>query len=160
MTIYRRSLHDLVRSRFLQSRGVSYFRLFGHLMGRPYTPSMASRGLGFLSAPLLRLFRSHGAQLEGMDAVFLGQLVLKQRVDEPVPSRLHFRLEGVGGDDESEVCLGRRDPLHRLVVGMEMRVVVNLERGWLKGRGELAWHIVSHVGFPKESNKIPFLPFV
>jgi hypothetical protein len=67
----------------------------------------------------------------------LGQLILQQRVNQTMPGGLHLLLEGLGCDDESEVCLGRRDSLHRLVVRVEVRVVVDFERGGLQGGGNL-----------------------
>jgi hypothetical protein len=54
-----------------------------------------------------------------------------------VSRRLHLGLEGLGCDDEPEMCLLGRDALHRLVVRVEVRVVVDLERGGLEGSGDL-----------------------
>lgn len=72
-----------------------------------------------------------------MNPALSSQFVLQQRVNKTVPGGLHFRLEGFGCDDEAEMCLGGGAALHRLVVPVEMRVVVDLERGGLKSRGNL-----------------------
>lgn len=63
-----------------------------------------------------------------MDAALLGHLVLEQAVHQPVAGRLHLGPEGLRGDDEPEVRLARSAAGHGLVVRVEVRVVVNLER--------------------------------
>lgn len=78
-----------------------------------------------------------------MDPALLGQLILQQGVDKPVSRGLHLRLEGLGCDDNSEVRLLGRDALHRLVVRMEVRVVVDVEGGGLEGGGDLGAKRVS-----------------
>lgn len=51
-----------------------------------------------------------------MDAALGGHLIPQEPVDEAVARGLHLRPEGLGCDDEAEVCLSRRAALHGLVV--------------------------------------------
>lgn len=71
--------------------------------------SFSSGGTGsgfvFLLLPLAGFFLgSHGAQLEGVDAVLLGHLIAEKGVDHAVTGRLHLGVESVRGDDHAVTC--------------------------------------------------------
>lgn len=65
----------------------------------------AGSGFVFLLLPLAGFFLgSHGAQLEGVDAVLLGHLIAEKGVDHAVTGRLHLGVESVRGDDNAVTC--------------------------------------------------------
>lgn len=88
-----------------------------------------------LLAPLL-LGRQR-PQLQGVDAALLGHLVAQQGVDHAMPRGLHLGGEDVGDDDEAEVRLLGGVAGHGLVVGVEVRVIVNLQRQRAESRSQL-----------------------
>jgi len=104
--------------------------------------SFSSGGTGsgfvFLLLPLAGFFLgSHGAQLEGVDAVLLGHLIAEKGVDHAVTGRLHLGVESVRGDDHAKVCLAGGSVFHGLVVRVKMRVIVDLESLGIEGCGDL-----------------------
>lgn len=120
-------------------------------------------GVLFLLLLLARLLvGGEGAQLEGVDAALLGHFVVQQGVDHPVAGGLHLGVEGIGSDDEAErvsvpigllpidedrvssplsdvpeMSLLGGAALHGLVVGVKVRVIVNLQGQRVEGGGDL-----------------------
>lgn len=124
------------RVRFFLSTGEERVMLFS-LFFR-FSSGGTGSGFVFLLLPLAGFFLgSHGAQLEGVDAVLLGHLIAEKGVDHAVTGRLHLGVEGVGGDDHAKVCLAGGSVIHGLVVGVKMRVIVDLESLGVEGRGDL-----------------------
>ena len=68
-------------------------------------------------------------QLKRMYASLSGQLFLQQRVYHSVTGGLWLSLESVRYDDKPEMGLSRDVSLHGLVVGVHVRVVVDIKHG-------------------------------
>lgn len=64
-----------------------------------------------------------------MDTPFLSHFLFEERVHQSVAGRLHFGLEGFRCDDEPEVSFARGAVFHGFVVGVEVGVIVDFERG-------------------------------
>ena len=62
-----------------------------------------------------------------MDAAILGHFILEQLIYHAMAGRLHLGLEGLGGDDEPEVCLLGGDADHGLVMSVLVRVIEDLQ---------------------------------
>jgi len=82
-----------------------------------------------------------------VDAAVARHLVLEQRVDHAVAGGLHLGGEGGRRDDEAEVRLPRGAAGHGRVVGVQVRVVVDLEARGVQRRREL----------PREDDGVPRL---
>lgn len=88
--------------------------------------------------PRLLLLGRHGPQLQRVDPALARHLVAQQAVDEAVARRLAaVRREGRRRDDDAKVRLARRAAGHGGVVGVQVRVVVDLEGGGLEGGCDL-----------------------
>jgi hypothetical protein len=72
-----------------------------------------------------------------VDAALAGHFLGEEGVDHPVPGGLALGLELVRDDDESEVSLPGGAALHGLVVGVQMRVIVDLKGSRLESGGDL-----------------------
>lgn len=76
-----------------------------------------------------------------MNAAFHSHLVLQQGIHHAVSGRLHLGTEGFRGDDDSEVRLLGRAAGHGLVMGMQARIIVDLEEGGLESLGDLGVYV-------------------
>lgn len=65
------------------------------------------------------------------------QFLLQQSIHHTVPRGLHLRFERFGRDEHAEMRLFGYAALHRLMVRVHARVVVDFECGGLQGCGDL-----------------------
>lgn len=72
-----------------------------------------------------------------MDPALPGHLFLQKGINETMTGGLHFGAKGLRGDDEPEMCLTGSASLHCFVVGVEVRIVMDLKRCRIQSRSDL-----------------------